>query len=244
MKSICYNTRCKILGSAQAVDAVLLIEGNLNLSKRAFVLFFILALPLLACQLSAFPFRDQEPGEVLFQDDFSNPDSGWNRVSQQNGETDYADGMYQILVNAPDTDIWARPGLDFNDVQIEVDALKIGGDRNNRFGVICRAEEPDRFYVFIISSDGYYGIGKIRGQNYELIGMEALQPSDKINVGSAGNHLRADCVGTKLSLYVNGELLREVEDAEFASGDVGLIAGTYNIPGTDIRFDNFSVLQP
>jgi len=36
----------------------------------------------------------------------------------------------------------------------------------------------------------------------------------------------------------------EVKDTELVSGDVGLIAGTYNEPGTDIRFDNFIVRQP
>ena len=34
------------------------------------------------------------------------------------------------------------PGLKFTDVRIEVDALKVGGERDNRFGIICRAISP------------------------------------------------------------------------------------------------------
>jgi hypothetical protein len=74
--------------------------------------------------------------------------------------------------------------------------------------------------------------------------MDALQPSKAIRLGTALNRLRADCVADRLTLYVNGEKLVEVQDTEFASGDVGLIAGTYQSAGTDIRFDNFIVYQP
>jgi hypothetical protein len=185
-----------------------------------------------------------QSGRVLFQDDFSDPDSGWNRANTERGETDYADGVYRILVNEANVDIWSKPGRDFTDVHIEVDALKVGGDRDNRFGVICRAVDPTHFYTFIISSDGYYGIGKIKGETYQLIGMDSLRPSDAIHLGSEFNHIRADCVGSTLALYVNGKKLTEVQDAEFATGDVGLIAGTYQSPGTDVRFDNFIVYQP
>ncbi len=199
----------------------------------------------LACQVFASPKPGADnPGKILFEDDFSDPSSGWNRIATTQGETNYSDGVYRIFVNEPNLDIWSMPGKDFNDVRIEVDALKVGGERNNRYGIICRAVSQDSFYTLIISSDGYYGIGKIQGQDYSLIGMEALQPSGVILKGSALNHIRADCIGDTISLYVNGKRLAEVRDPTFASGDVGLIAGTYDTPGTDIRFDNFIVYQP
>jgi hypothetical protein len=154
------------------------------------------------------------------------------------------DGVYRILVNEANVDIWSRPGLKFGDVQIEVDAFKVGGDRDNRFGVICRAVDDDSFYTFIISSDGFYGIGMINDDAYQLIGMDALQPSDAIQLGSAMNHIRADCVGDTLTLFVNGVQLAQVKDSTFSSGDVGLIAGSYETPGTDIRFDDFIVYEP
>jgi hypothetical protein len=129
-------------------------------------------------------------------------------------------------------------------VRIEVEAFKVGGDRDNRFGVICRAVDDDSFYTFIISSDGFYGIGMINDGAYQLIGMDALQPTDAIQLGSAMNHIRADCVGDTLTLVVNGVQLAQVKDNTFSSGDVGLVAGSYTTPGTDIRFDNFIVYEP
>jgi hypothetical protein len=204
----------------------------------------LLLLGPLACGLFQPGTSEATPERVVFEDDFSDTQSGWNRAKGPGGESDYADGMYRILVNQSETDIWALSGLDLGDVSIEVNALKVGGDRNNRFGVICRAVDNSNFYSFIISSDGFYGIGKIRDNSYALVGMASLQPSKAILPGSANNQIRADCLGNTLTLYVNGEKLAEVQDSDFSSGDVGLIAGTYEDPGTDIRFDDFIVRGP
>jgi hypothetical protein len=206
----------------------------------------VLFLVSIACQtLAGVPTPTvAQSGEVLFFDDFTDPESGWNSVTTETGESDYADGMYRILVSDTNTDIWSKPNLNYADSIIEVDAYKVGGSRDNRFGVLCRINGPDNFYSFIASSDGYYGIGKVKDSAYELLGTDALQPSEAIQVGSALNKIRVECVGDRLSLFVNGQLLTEVIDPEYTSGDVGLVAGTYQEPGTDIRFDNFAVLRP
>jgi hypothetical protein len=212
------------------------------------VILLFLVLPASACRLLVDPAQPVKPagatGRVLFSDDFSAPTSGWNQVTAASGESIYLDGAYRIFVNEPNVDIWSKPGKSFQDVRVEVDAYKVGGERDNRFGVLCRAVDDDSFYIFIISSDGYYGIGLIDGQEYQLLGKDALEPSEAIRQGSASNHIRADCVGDTLTLTVNGVQLAQVQDSRFPTGDVGLIAGTYNTPGTDIRFDDFVVYQP
>jgi hypothetical protein len=213
------------------------------------ILLLAIFLPALAC--SSLPIGNGDgavptlPDNVLFQDDFSDPSSGWDRVNQPEGITDYNNGVYRIFVNTINTDVWANPGLDFSDVRIEVEATKVGGNDNNDFGVICRYQDADNYYFFILSSDGYYGIGKVRDGQQKLIGVEAMPPSEAIVQGNASNRVRADCLGPKLSLYANDEFLAQYEDTDFSSGDVGLIAGTSpEAPGTDIHFDNFQVLKP
>jgi len=185
-----------------------------------------------------------QSGSVLFKDDFSDPSSGWDRVSVQDGVTDYTDGAYRIFVNTGDTDVWANPGLKFDDVYVEVDATKVGGDDNNDYGVICRYQDSDNFYFFVVSSDGYYGMGKVVNGEQKLIGMESMPPSDIIKTGNVSNHLRAGCVGNKLSLAVNDQPLVEYEDKDFTAGDVGLVAGTFDQAGVDVHFDNFVVTKP
>jgi len=214
---------------------------------RILIMLAALLLSSLACQAvsgGGTTSTTQTNPNLLFKDDFSDTSSGWDRVTTDTGETDYVDGVYRIYVNETGTDVWANPGLDFTDVSIQVEATKVGGPEDNDFGVICRSTDVSKFYFFVISSDGYYGIGRVTDSGQELIGMDSMQPSEAIHQGGATNTIRADCVGSSLSLYVNGEKLDEVEDTEFSSGDVGLMAGSFDTPGTDIHFDNFSVNKP
>ena len=216
--------------------------------KFRFILFIsVLLLTASACSL-LFPETggggSSQPGAVLFQDDFSDPSSGWDRIDVNDGVTDYVDGAYRISVNSSHTDVWANPSLNFSDVRVEVDATKVGGDDNNDYGVICRYQDSENFYFFIVSSDGYYGIGKVVGGVQQLIGEESMPPSELINQGNVSNRLSAVCAGSNLSLYVNGNFLTEVVDVDFTSGDVGLVAGTFDQPGVDVYFDNFVVINP
>ena len=205
---------------------------------------------------------------ILFSDNFSDKNSGWDQYSDTGGITDYENGIYRIYVSEPNYDYWANPGKSFTDVRVEVDTIQAGGPDDNDIGVICRyssvddfylvnianvnfsrenkivANDRNHFYFFLISSDGYYAIGKSVGDVVVYIGQDTMLPSDDINILLHTNHLRVDCVGSELSLYVNGILLTSVTDNDFASGDVGLMAGTYDTPGTDIHFDNFVVYDP
>lgn len=216
---------------------------------RVLLISLALFLPAVACSMSPVEEGGGDvpplPDNILFQDDFSDPTSGWDSVNLPEGITDYSDGVYRIFVNDINTDVWSNPGLKFTDARIEVDAVKVGGSDDNDLGVICRYVDLNNFYFFIISSDGYYGIGKVKDGSIELIGVDSMQPSEEINQGSRTNHLRADCIGNKLSLYVNDNFLVQYEDADYPAGDVGLIAGTsIAAPGTDVHFDNFKVFKP
>lgn len=203
---------------------------------------------ILACSLSGLVNRSSGnstlPEDVLFQDDFGDPSSGWDRVNEIEGITDYTNGVYRILVNTDNTDVWANPGLDFGDTVIEVEARKVGGADDNDLGIICRYQDVSNYYFFIISSDGFYGIAKVVDGQQELIDLENMEYSEVINQGLDSNQLQADCIGQKLVLFVNGRKLVEVNDSQFSTGDVGLIAGTFDIAGTDIHFDNIVVRKP
>jgi hypothetical protein len=181
---------------------------------------------------------------ILFQDDFSDHGSGWDQASFETGVTDYEDGVYRIYVNEPNVDYWANPGLDFTDVRVEVEATKVGGSDDNDLGIICRYQDAQNFYFAVISSDGFAGIVKSEGGEQTPISSEALEPADAVREGNSTNTLRFDCVGDSLSLMVNGTQVAAATDAAWAKGDVGLVAGTFDTPGTDVHFDNFVVREP
>src|SRR5215467_3665926 len=75
---------------------------------------------------------------ILFQDDFSNPKSGWDHQTSSEATTDYDNGQYLIAVQQPSVDVWAQPGLDLPNVALQVQAQYADGPVNNEFGVICR----------------------------------------------------------------------------------------------------------
>ncbi len=211
-------------------------------SWRLLTILLVLALSSLAC-LSA---RTQgSSGNILFSDDFSNKDNKWDQVTEINRSTNYYLDAYRITVNEADSHVWANPkSTNFTDTHIEVDATKNGGPDDNDFGIICRYTEQGEFYYGVVSSDGFFGIYKVTSAGGESLGNQSMLESNAINQGSATNHIRFDCVGSKFSLYVNGKLIDEQTDTQFTTGNVGLMAGTYATAGADILFDNFIVYIP
>ena len=182
-------------------------------------------------------------GSVLFQDDFAQPITGWDRFTAAEGTIDYDAGGYRLLVNSPETNFWSTPHKNFADTRLEVDAGKLGGPDENRIGLICRYTGTD-YYFFMITSDGFYGIGIFSGEKAVLLGEGKLQSSSTIKTGLAVNHLRADCSGDALTFYVNGLQVASAQDSTLKAGDVGLMAGTFSQPGVDVVFDNFVALKP
>ncbi len=211
-------------------------------SMRLFYTVLIFVLTSLACFSTS---TQSTPSNVLFSDDFSNTDNKWDQVTETTRTTDYYNNAYHIVVDDTNSDAWANPGKEsYTDLHIEVDATKNGGPDDNDFGIICRYTDVDQFYYGVISSDGYYGIMKMTSDGGALIGEDNLLQSDKIVQGTATNKIRFDCVGTTLTLYVNGSQLDQQTDSDYTAGNVGLIAGTFDTSGTDILFDNFFIYKP
>lgn len=226
------------------------------MNKKVFFALAVLVLVALACSFSTVNTPTTQPPaggggntrQILFQDDFSNTNSGWDRINDDSYSTNYENGGYRINIVPSSYAVFANPYQSFqNDVRVEVDATKIGGpDDNNAFGVICRYQDVDNFYFFYISSDGYVGIGiDNAGTKTFISSSDGYMTTDSsINQGAASNHLRADCIGNTLTLFVNGTQVATATDGTFTGGDVGLVARTFTVAGTDIMFDNFFVYKP
>ena len=202
-------------------------------------LFFLLA----SCSSLAVPaVATANPGDVLYQEQFENNNTGWARIANDNGIMDYDRGGYRILVRQPTLNVWSTSEKNFSDVRVEADVIKLNGPDANRMGLICRYQGGD-YYFFMISNDGYYVIGKFIGGLTLLLGQSEMQVSDAIHTGTM-NHLRADCIGDRLTFFINFTEVASASDTDFPSGDVGVVAGAFSEPGVDVLFDNFVVLQP
>ena len=184
---------------------------------------------------------------VLFYDDFSPPESGpWPVLYGPWGAMGYMSGGYRITVSLPQTDVWAVAGLRVADVRVEVDAVAVSGSEYNSFGVLCRYQDDENFYFFVLSNAGYYAIvKKEQGEQYQLTSERQFARRDVIRPGGALNRVAAECQGRTLRLYANGVLLAEVEDqgTPLGPGDVGILAGAFTDAGVIIHFDNFLVID-
>jgi len=212
--------------------------------KKLLYLLVLLAILLSACQSSLIPDLVARPGGRLFWDDFSNASGNWPDVSGPNGTLAIVDGTYQIQVRSTQLILTAAPEHPFRNVQVEADATRLSGPLQNLFGLICRSSDLDNFYFFAISSDGYYALGKIKKGQASLLGQDMMSYSNSILQGDATNHLRLDCIGKTLTGYVNGVVIATSDDADFSSGQAGLVAGAHDLPGVAVAFDDFVVYKP
>lgn len=187
------------------------------------------------------------PG-ILFTDDFSGDlDCGWATYNRGGGAAGMENAAMQLSASQAGQIWWTNPGRDFDDVVIAAEARQVAGPNNNAYGLICRYQNEENFYVFLISGDGYYAIGKYQSGGETITYLTEngqFQPSDAINVGVASNELRVSCIGSELSLEVNGIPLVTVTDPTFVTGDIGLAASTLEAGATIIEFDNVQVTAP
>ncbi len=181
---------------------------------------------------------------IIFQDDFSNVMSGWEIRNESSAVTDYINGEFVIKVNKPDTSLWSKAHGAFENVRIAVDVLQTAGPVKNLFGIICRYQDSDNFYRFVIGADGFAGITKRSNGQVTVISDALLTVSAAVNQGFAANHIEATCAGSRLVLWVNGQQVAEAMDEDFASGEIGLLASSGTQAGIEIHFDNFVVSEP
>jgi len=203
---------------------------------------------------------DLPAGSVLYRDPLVDPCGNWERhqlqaPSRQGSPEivqEYEKGGYRVLLaGAAPNNTWTGPDsmlgyTSLVDYRVEVDAQRIGGPDMNFFGVLCRVifrgSRVVRGYALFIGSDGRYLItSESDTSNYKNTLVEGLDPS-AID-GNGVNHLRADCVGTKLALYVNGKKVAEAEDTSSPNGLPGIAVRSIDTPGVDVVFKNFVVTR-
>lgn len=184
------------------------------------------------------PVKTFVSGDVVLEDDFVDESSGWPTYQGENGFSRYQEQAYRIYIDKPNDRIEATLGTKLENVYLEVDASKAGGPDDNLLGLVCRYQDRKNFYLFVITSDGYYGVGKVVDGQYQLNG-GGLQSSSEIKKGYATNSLDGECIDNEFKFWINDTMVAQFTDETFQTGDIGLLAGSYAVNGVDVLFDNF-----
>ena len=221
-------------------------------SVLIFTTFLLFLFAGVGCAGQKLPFlpssADCSDDSALFRDDFEQVRCGWALFNGAES-ADIRDGVLQIDVSTVGLLAWSYAPPEFTDIQFSAQTRQVAGDNDNSYGLICRYKDPKNFYVFLISGDGYYAIGKYTEEKEQIQYLTGSSPdyylfSESINQGIATNKLRIQCIGQKLSLYVNGFLLAEVNDSTLTQGKIGVAATTYQPGNSIIQFDNALVETP
>jgi hypothetical protein len=188
------------------------------------------------------PSIDLPAGKViLFQDDFSKPDSGWSLFDDQNGWGAYLNNEFHILVKKDHTLLWTTVQNSFKDVIVNVKTSILSPTGEGDRGVMCRYADPGDYYLLSISEDGYFGIfKKVDGVFSPLMNWQYSSAITKY----APATLTAACVGDTLTLGVDGVVLGQVKDAALAQGEIGLAAGTWSQADFGASFSDLEVRSP
>jgi len=210
-----------------------------------------------------------EPGAVLYAATFDAFLDDWDlyegRLSAQ-----VENGMLVLEAGAENSLPFSAAAPYFGDFDLTVQAQALDGPLNNGFGVVFRLRDPRNYYLFLVSSDGYYRVVReVDGVQREL---STWIPSPLVSQGiGALNHLRVTAIGDAFRFFVNGqplalcipadaahystynELTGECQDGTMATtlvdssigaGRLGVIVMTLDEPGVRVAFDNLVVYGP
>jgi len=183
-------------------------------------------------------------GRELLREDFDD-DFRWQsyRHPEQNVDFRVEDGVYRA--QAWDGGfMWVLYDAEQHaDIVLQVDTEQVSVDRNNAFGVMCRASPSDNGdgYYFLISGDGYFTIrAGTRDGVRDLIPWTATAA---VQQDRSFNRLRAACIADYLVLWINGEFIVETRDSRFTQGYTALTAAVPNGVSVDVHFDALRIWQ-
>ncbi len=179
----------------------------------------------------------------LYSDDLSDPTRGWPIKQDAEGGYVYQSDGYHIFVDQIDQVLWATVDNGYGNSSIYVDATPVTEGRNGYYGLLCRIQDDQNFYYFVIQSNGDYAIGKYKNAVF-LPFFSDWKQSDAIKHGNQTNRLEAECTANTLRLYVNDALLDEVTDTDFTSGFSGMLAASLDSQRFEVVFRNFLITEP
>lgn len=200
------------------------------------------------------PTPSPTPIPIFFFDNFNDDDSGWpDNVETDNGRcrSEYRDNEYRIDIEGEgqdERDDCFRPApkaAEFQYGLFEVEARRVGGDDEYRYGLYVNGKGGDEYYLFVIGAEDDCDWRLIRRDDGDSTTVREGGCDPAINRGGNKNLLSIRrSPDNTVSVYVNKKLLTTYTDSRPLNGEG---TGLYALSGegenrqTEIGFDNFIV---
>jgi hypothetical protein len=179
---------------------------------------------------------------ILFQDNFTDPKSGWPSANRPDGSFGYQDPTFYFLeLTAPDNNLTVFQNLNLVDFTAETKLSvnysdTLSGDF--RAGLAFR-RSGDNFYAFTVSPNTRtWQVLKYTAGDVEVLAKGRHSTiHDAVQVFS----LRVVARERTFAFYINNEFAVEVADADYRSGNVGFVLETLDETGARIIFDSLAI---
>jgi hypothetical protein len=178
-------------------------------------------------------------------------------------------GAMRISVGEENGGSYSLTNRRFADFDLQVDARALEGPLDNGYGVIFRAQDRRNYYLFHVSSDGFYSVYRVlNGDKREL---SAWIDMPVVNQGlNVINRLRVVARGSEFQFYINDQLVQvcvpndptgistyfldecvdgtmqdTLVDDTFPAGNLGVSVEAFRLPDAPfevvVEFDNLLV---
>lgn len=150
----------------------------------------------------------QQDNQAPFFDDFKDNRFRWYEFNEPEASGKIENGSYVFAHHrtAGSWSLWntirVNPDKNFT---IEAKIRFLGGFDKHGYGLIWGAADLENKYFFIVTSQGYYAIRRVKGGKIKDI--KRWTPNIYVNQGSKENTLTIKKTGKSLLFYANQELL-------------------------------------
>lgn len=143
------------------------------------------------------------PGEVLYTATFDGDLDDWEQYEGRNS-AQIQNGVMRLFVGLPQDGSYSAASPYFSDFDARLEMRAVEGPEDNGYGVIFRQKDRGTYFIFLISSDGYYRVKRLVNNNSRIISNWNASPLINLGIG-ATNHLRVVGRGDRFQFYINGQ---------------------------------------
>ena len=181
----------------------------------------------------------------LYNDDFTNPTTGWSEAKFDNYFIGYHEPeYYHIQIDSPNSKTTVfEPGKQaFGDATLEVKVFTVSAKTDPsgdfRYGLVFH-RAGDQYYAFTISprSKKWY---VLKNSPSELVVL-AEGTDNSLHDADVDDSLRVDTQGSTFYFHINGRLVGHLTDSDYASGEVGFYVQTQDTPTVHVHFDKLKI---
>jgi hypothetical protein len=191
------------------------------------------------------PVPQNTEAAILYEDDFTSPGTNWPEKKFDNYFIGYHEPeYYHVEVTSPNykTTVFEPNKQSFGDFTAELQAFiassKTSPEGDFRYGLAFR-RSGDQYYAFTISPRSKrWFVLKSSPSGLTVLTEGTVEGLHDADIDDA---LRVDAQGSNFLLHINDQLVGQVTDPDYASGEIGFYVESFSSPNTHIHFDKFTI---